>query len=131
MLFCMIALSMLSSRITLIETALSTIATISPGYIDLVNDFPAVALLRPTVARAHVGDRSILNSFTFMIRGYVLADEDSIRDSEELARAIEQSMQSISSPIIDDVRILSIETDEGLLAPYGMCDVQCRVTWYE
>jgi hypothetical protein len=122
---------MLSSRINLIETALSAIASVGSGYIDLVNSFPAVALLRPTVARQHQGKQTILHIFTCVIRGYVLTDEDSINDSEDLARAIEQTLQSISSPLIDDVRVLTVETDEGLLSPYGMCDVQCQVTWYE
>jgi hypothetical protein len=122
---------MLSKQIAIIETALSNIATVGPGYIDQINSFPAVALLRPSVAREHKGERSIINQFTFMVRGYIQTDENSIDSSEALARAIEQTMQSINSPFIDDVRILSIETDEGLLTPYGMCDVQCRVTWYE
>jgi hypothetical protein len=27
--------------------------------------------------------------------------------------------------------VLSVETDEGLLSPYGMCDLACEVSWYE
>ena len=122
---------MLSTRIAQIEAALAQIATVGPGYVDLINNFPAVALLRPTVSRLHRANRTIVHTMTFIIRGYVLTDEDSITSSEALARAIEQQLQSISTPLIDDARVLSIDTDEGLLSPYGMCDIACKVTWYE
>lgn len=120
---------MLSSRIALIENALSAIASVGPGFIDQVNDFPAVALLRPSVSRAYIGDRKSVDRFSFIVRGYVRTDEDSIESSEDLARAIERSIQSLSSPLIYDARVLSVETDEGLLSPYGMCDVSCEVSW--
>ncbi len=48
---------MLSSRVTLIEDALAAIATVGPGFIDQVSDFPAVAILRPSVERAYIGKR--------------------------------------------------------------------------
>lgn len=120
---------MLSSQVTLIEDALSAVATVGPGFIDQVNDFPAVALLRPSVSRAYIGKRVTVDRFSFIVRGYVLSDEDSIVDSENLARAIERTIQSLNSPLIYEARVLSIETDEGLLSPYGMCDVLCEVDW--
>ena len=120
---------MLSSQVTLIEDALSAVATVGPGFIDQVNDFPAVALLRPSVSRAYIGKRVTVDRFSFIVRGYVLSDEDSIQSSEDLARAIERTIQSLNSPLIYEARVLSIETDEGLLSPYGMCDVLCEVDW--
>lgn len=120
---------MLSSQVALIETALSAIATVGPGFIDQVNDFPAVALLRPSVSRQHIGNRASIQRLSFIVRGYVLSDEDSIADSENLARAIERTLQSLDSPLIYSSRVLSVETDEGLLSPYGMCDVVCEVDW--
>lgn len=120
---------MLSSQVALIETALSAIATVGPGFIDQVNSFPAVALLRPSVSRQHIGNRASIQRFSFIVRGYVLSDEDSILDSETLARAIERTLQSLDSPLIYSSRVLSVETDEGLLSPYGMCDVVCEVDW--
>ena len=120
---------MLSTRITLIEDALSAIAIVGPGYIDQVNDFPAVAILRPSVARASIGDAVTVDSFSFVVRGYILTDEDSINASEALARDVEESIQSLRSPLVYDARVLSVETDEGLLSPYGMCDVLCEVRW--
>lgn len=120
---------MLISRVELIETALSSIATVGPGFIDQVNDFPAVAILRPSVQRTHIGKSATIETFSFIIRGYVQSDEDSISDSEALAREIEQVIQSLDSPLIYSSKVLSVETDEGLLSPYGMCDIVCEVEW--
>ncbi len=120
---------MLSSRIEVIETALANIATVGPGFIDQISDFPAVALLRPSVERAYIGKRVTIDSFTFIVRGYVLTDEDSISASEALARSIEEIIQSLNSPLIYSARVLTVETDEGLLSPYGMCDIACEVNW--
>ncbi len=120
---------MLSSRIEVIETALATIATVGPGYIDQVSDFPAVALLRPSVERAYIGKRVTIDRFSFVVRGYVLTDEESIGASEALARSIEQCIQSLDSSLIYSARVLTVETDEGLLSPYGMCDIACEVNW--
>lgn len=120
---------MLSTRIALIEDALSAIATVGPGFIDQVSDFPAVAILRPSVARANIGDRVTVDAFSFVVRGYVLTDSDSIDASEALARDVESTIQSLRSPLIYDARVLSVETDEGFLSPYGMCDIFCEVNW--
>lgn len=120
---------MLSSRIEIIETALASIATVGPGFIDQISDFPAVALLRPSVERANIGDRVTIDRFSFVVRGYVKTDEDSISASEALARSIEETIQSLDSPLIYSARVLSVETDEGLLSPYGMCDIACEVDW--
>jgi hypothetical protein len=120
---------MLSNQIALIETALSAIATVGPGYIDQVNSFPTVAILRPSIQRQHIGDAVKINVFSLVIRGYVLTDEDSINASEALARDIERIIQSLDSPLIYSANVLSIETDEGLLSPYGVCDLACEVQW--
>lgn len=136
------------SRIQLIETALESIATVGPQFLDDVNTFPAVAILRPsisgklgeqhqnissrraTVARNSIGGRATLDSFTFTVRGYSCADlDDSITASEELARNIELVIQSLSSPLIYSAKVIALHTDEGLYAPYGICDVQCEVEW--
>lgn len=120
---------MLISRIEIIENALSTIATIGPGFIDDVTDFPTVAILRPSISRQHIGDRSIIHRFNFIVRGYVRTDEDSIAASEALARSIEYILQDLKSPLIYSLKVLSVETDEGLLSPYGICDIVCNVEW--
>jgi hypothetical protein len=133
------------SRIQLIETALESIATVGPQFLDDVNTFPAVAVLRPsiagksgeqhssrraTVSRNSIGGRSTLDQFTFIIRGYSCSDtDDSITASEELARNIERVIQSLNHPSIYSAKVVTVHTDEGLFAPYGICDIQCIVEW--
>lgn len=118
---------MLSKQIEIIENALSSIAAVGPGFIDQVNDFPAVAILRPSISRTYIGDRKTIDRFSFIIRGYVSTDGDSINASEALARNIEYVVQTLSSTSFYSARVLTVETDEGLLSPYGMCDVLCEV----
>lgn len=122
--------------IQLVETALETVATVGPAFLDDVNDFPSVAIVRPSIAssrravttRAHIGDRTVIDFFTFTVRGYSYS-EDSIGASEQLARDIEQVIQSIKSDKIYSAKVLEVHTDEGLFSPYGICDIRCRIEW--
>lgn len=136
------------SRIQLVETALSSVATVGPQFLDDVQTFPSVAVLRPsiggrrgerhqrsssrraTVVRNAIGGRNTLDSFSFIVRGYICTTvETAIDDCERLARDIEAAIQSIQSPLIYDAYVETVHTDEGLYAPYGICDLQCRVEW--
>ena len=35
------------------------------------------------------------------------------------------------SRLIDDIRVVSVMTDDGILRPYGMCELGIEVQWYE
>jgi hypothetical protein len=120
---------MIGAVITALESSLASIATVGPGFIDAVNDFPSVAILRPSVQRAHIGAAATLDSFSFLIRGYVYSGDDSLVAAEILARDIELCVQSFNYQLVYDSRVLSVETDEGLLSPYGMCDILCEIRW--
>ena len=136
------------SRIALVEAALSSVGTVGPQFLDDVNDFPSVAILRPmmagksgeqhqntssrraTVVRNSIGGRATLDALTLTIRGYTMTTvETSLDDCEALARQIEAVIQSLSSPLIYSAKVLTVHTDEGLYAPYGVCDIQCVVEW--
>jgi hypothetical protein len=112
---------MLIKLINDLESALSTAGSISTGFINDVNSFPSIAILRPSITRQHIGDSARYDSYRFIIRGYVQTDENAISEADELARTIESIIQSMQY----DIRVLSLETDEGLLEPYGMCDIEC------
>lgn len=120
---------MLNEKIQAVERALSTIAHVGSGYIDKVNTFPSVAILRPSIARTHAGDASIINTYTFTVRGYVQSDEDSLDHVELLARNIELAVQQVT--VFYSIRVVSVDTDEGLLSPYGMCDITCEASWFD
>ena len=118
------------SRIQLIEQSVSAIATVGPQYIDDVNTFPSITLLRNSTQRRSIGKRVVVDSMTFILRAYTYTSiETSMDDIEALARSIEQIVQSIKSPLIYSARVTSVHTDEGLFAPYAICDVECEVNW--
>jgi hypothetical protein len=118
------------SIIQTIESALSDIGTVGPQYIDDVNSFPSLALLRSSVARTHIGAGKIVQQLQFTIRGYNYTDLDTaIDDGEALARSIEYVIQTIRSPLFYNARVLSVGGDEGLFAPYSICDIICSVDW--
>lgn len=136
------------SRIKLIESALEPVGTVGPQFLEDVNDFPSVAILRPmmsgkigeqhqnvssrraTIVRNAIGGRATLDELLITIRGYTLTTmEDSVDNTEALARQIEYAIQTLRSPLIYSAKVLTLHTDEGLLAPYGICDVQCAIEW--
>lgn len=133
------------SRIEILNEALAPLGTIGPQFLDDVNSFPGVTVLRPmmsgksdqnlgsrraTVVRTSIGDRASINVLTLTIRGYICTSlETSVDDCEKLARDIERVVQSLRSPLIYSAKVLTVHTDEGLFAPYGICDVQCQLEW--
>ena len=136
------------SRITLVETALEPIGTVGAQFLDDVNSFPSVVVLRPlisgksgeqhqnvssrraTTVRNAIGGRVTLDALTLTIRGYTYTTiETALDETEALARQIETVIQTLSSPLIYSAKVLTLHTDEGLYAPYGVCDVQCVIEW--
>ena len=110
----------------------------TPGYIEDVNDFPSVSIFIPRETLYHLSasgaspNGTIIKSFTFQIRGYVFSDEDSLEDSETLAYEIEQSLPAFSNyytGTLLDIRVTSLSTDEGLLSPYGVCDLEIWISY--
>jgi hypothetical protein len=136
------------SRIALIETALEPLGTVGAQFLDNVNSFPSLAILRPmiagksgeqhqnvssrraTVVRNAIGGRVTLDELLLTIRGYTYSSmETSLDETEALAREIERTIQTLRSPLIYSAKVLTLHTDEGLYAPYGICDVQCSIEW--
>jgi hypothetical protein len=134
------------SRIAVLEAALAPLGTIGAQFLDDVNSFPSVVILRPmlsaknesnnlssrraTVTRTALGAEATLNELTLTIRGYTHTSmETSLDETEALAREIESVIQNLRSPLIYSAKVLTLHTDEGLFAPYGICDVQCSLEW--
>jgi len=105
------------------------------GYGRELNSYPAISILRPDSADyqsniRHLADGSKLYIIRCMIRGYSYSNEDSISASETLASQIELAVQTYNHLyLLDDARVLSLDTDEGLYAPYGICDVEVEMNF--
>lgn len=126
-------------KILLVESALAVVAPLSSPYMDLVNSFPSIAILRPsvgaasrraTVSRGYIGAGASLDIFSFVVRGYThTTQETAIDDSEALARQLETAIQAIRTPSIYSAYVTEVHTDEGLFAPYGICELRCEIEW--
>ena len=96
----------------------------STGYINEVNNFPSIAILQSKETKAHIGDNNSINSFTFLIRGYIHSStEASVEDSEQLAYEVELAIRNYNYPNLLNLYVTSVDIDPGLLAPYGLCDM--------
>ena len=106
-------------------------------YLDDVNDFPTITLSgTPRENWSQIESRQPFRSMTQSIRGYVKTGEelDSLHESEDLARDIEtviDRFSDMSSNLgVERAQVVSYNTDEGLLTPYGVCELQVEI-FYE
>lgn len=104
------------------------------GYGRELHSYPAISILRPDSADyqsniRHLSDGSKLYIIRCLVRGYTHSDADDPQSAcEELARSIETAVQNYNHLyLLDDARVLSVETDEGLYAPYGICDLEVEM----
>lgn len=106
-------------------------------YLDDINDFPTIMLGgTPSSDYFHYGAGQQLKTVRQFIRGYVYSSTtDSIADSENLARDIESVVNEFpylaSNLSVYDARVTAITTDEGLLSPYGLCDLQVEILYHD
>lgn len=99
-------------------------------YLNDVNDFPSVCVLRNTITRQHIGAGRQEYVESFILRAYAHSSiESAIESAETLARAIEHNTASFTSTNLRDARVLSITTDEGFLAPYSLCETEIELSY--
>jgi len=115
------------NHIQIIKNSLAEIAAIGSRYLNEINDFPSISIIQQ---KKYINTDLKLYTINFIIRGYVMSDEDSTDDSEQLVRLVEERLNAVKDSF-DGIRILSIDTDTGLLSPYGVCNIQCEAKWYE
>lgn len=94
-------------------------------YLNEINDFPTICVRATGEDRLELGAGVRFGTFGFEIRAYV-KNEAIIETEEDLADDIEFVLENLTSEAtarareITDVRITSTETDEGLMAPFGV-----------
>jgi hypothetical protein len=134
-------LNYLVDRLSTINTSNGYLTNVSAvhrsyKYLDDINDFPTITLGgTPREDLVQIGDGQNLRSLRQSIRAYVMSDEDSLYDSENLARDIEQVVTSYADSSanlsVHRSQVLSIGTDEGLFSPYGIADVEIEIAYEE
>lgn len=102
-------------------------------YLDAINDFPTVCVFGADEARVHIGSGIKYGTFELRIRGYVWSGDNSMTLAEDLADDIDFIIEGIHRIGTDleivDARVLSLSTDDGLLAPWGLCDLIAEVAY--
>jgi hypothetical protein len=90
-------------------------------FFDEISSFPSVYLTVEREDYFHYGANNRFIVLTMDLRGYTY-DQEVEESGELLAQDIEHIMQYIKKqrPDIEEIRVLSVETDSGLNAPYGV-----------
>lgn len=127
------------NKIKLIEAAIAQVAPLSSPYLDEVNSFPSVTLLRQsissasrsaTISRQHIGRAVTLDSLRYIVRGYTYTSiETALDDGEALARKLEDVIQSIKDDSVYSSTVVEVSTDEGLFAPYSIIEIHGILEW--
>lgn len=109
-------------------------STSSRGYRGLrflheLNDFPCFHVHARQESRTHAGAGMKMCIIECDIRGYVHSNDTDIK--EDYLRAIEIAVQEYSDidRSIEECRVISVRTDEGLFRPYALCDLKIQILY--
>jgi len=122
-----------------LQSDLSTIDTVIEGnvfrqfrYLEEINDFPTICFLSRGEPRLHRGAGRKLAGLQIDVRGYVY-DENEVGSAETLGADIETIVDNFAGRYrnfgVEDCRVLSFSTDEGLFSPYGVVDLSVQLTY--
>jgi hypothetical protein len=94
-------------------------------FLDEINDFPTVCVNAGTETRLYNSTGLTIGELAIQIRAYIRA-EDPITTAENLADDIEHVVYNLgdrSDIGMQDMTIESVSTDEGLVAPFGILEI--------
>ena len=136
---------MATRRTQIINALVSHLATttsilednISRNYhvLDEVNDFPALTMIPRTEVRDHRGAGRKIATFNIQMRAYSFDGDGSeiINVAEDLGEEIEDAVETFAASArafeVEEARVLSFTTDEGLFAPYGITDLEAQIVY--
>ena len=104
-------------------------------YMHDLNDFPAITFIPNREDRDHFGDGQVHGILAVQLRCYVYdGDTADIADEcERLADQIEAAVDTFSSTNraleVEEARVVSLRTDDGLMTPYGVADLQISILY--
>ena len=103
-------------------------------FLDELNDFPSVCFVAGAERRDQLGANRRLGTIDVALRGYVF-DENNVDKAEIVAQNVESQVDSFSANVaarangVSDARVVSFRTDEGLLQPYGVADLEVLILY--
>ena len=105
-------------------------------YMHDLNDFPAITFIPSREDRDHFGDGQVHGILAIQLRCYVYdGDTADIADEcERLADQIEAAIDTFSDTYysqyeVEEARVVSLRTDDGLMTPYGVADLQISILY--
>ena len=102
------------------------------AFLHEVNDFPAVCFSQATERRLHYGAGRKLAQLDLQLRGFVHG-EDAPRLAEELAKSLENAVDDYAKSHrdldLEEARVYTLRTDEGLYEPHGIADLNIEITY--
>jgi len=112
-------------------------ANVTRNYhvLDEVNDFPAITMIPRTEVREHRGAGRKIATFNLQIRAYCHDGDhgEIIGVAENLADEIDDAITTFAASArqheVEESRVISLRTDEGLLAPYGIADLEAQIAY--
>lgn len=104
-------------------------------YMHDLNDFPAITFIPRQEQRDHFGDQQVHGIIAIQLRCYVYdGDTADIADEcERLADQIEAAVDTFADAYpqyeVEEARVVSLRTDDGLMTPYGVADLQISILY--
>jgi len=104
-------------------------------YLDSVNDFPYITFVPRQENRDHRGDARKLAVLAIDLRVYVYdGDTSDIADEcERLADQVESAVDTFATTYrqyeVEEARVITLRTDDGLMTPYGIADLQLSILY--
>ena len=104
-------------------------------YMHDLNDFPAITFIPNREDRDHFGAGQVHGILAIQLRCYVYdGDTADIADEcERLADQIEAAVDTFSAANraleVEEARVVSLRTDDGLMTPYGVADLQISILY--
>lgn len=104
---------------------------------DEISSFPAIYMSPGTEYREYLPGAFKWGNLAISIKLYVKSAENSAAELEQLLEDVEKVIDSNITLMYDidnnyntaDIQIQSITTDEGLLAPYGVGEINIQVRY--
>jgi hypothetical protein len=104
-------------------------------YLDDVNDFPTITFVPRQENRDHYGAGRKLAVLAVDLRVYVYdGDTEDIADEcERLADQVEAAIDTFAATYrqydVEEARVTTLTTDDGLMTPYGIADLQLSILY--
>lgn len=99
-------------------------------FLHEVNDFPCFYVHPQSESRTHIAHEVKLAIISCDVRGYVYSD--ALNDTELFARTLETAIQTFAKThlnLVDECRVTTLRTDEGLMHPYGIVDLTLDILY--